>query len=212
MFREWSRPRRVRIGGSWAFVRDGRFWLLALPFFVCGYTTTGLIDTHLIPHALHHGIGETTASAALTALAAFNVTGVLIAGALTDRLDRGVMLAVIYAARAAALLALPFLTSPEGIFLFAAAFGLADFATVPPTTSLTRSIFRAGGWALAIGMIGGSHQAGSALGAFLGGWLYDVTGTYTYSFVSAAITLVIAAGLSYALRERARLRPAEATA
>ena len=61
-------------------------------------------------------------------------------------------------------------------------------------------------------MIGGSHQAGSALGAFLGGWLYDVTGTYTYSFVSAAITLVIAAGLSYALRERARLRPAEATA
>jgi predicted MFS family arabinose efflux permease len=204
--------RRVRVGGTWAFLRDGRFWLLALPFFVCGYTTTGLIDTHLIPHALHHGIGETTASAALTALAAFNVTGVLIAGALTDRLDRGVMLAAIYVARAATLLALPFLTSPEGLFLFAAAFGLADFATVPPTTSLTRSIFRAGGWALAIGLIGASHQVGSALGAFLGGWLYDLTGTYTYSFVSAAITLVLAAGLSYALRERARLRPAAATA
>jgi predicted MFS family arabinose efflux permease len=203
--------RRVRIGGSWAFARDGRFWLLAVPFFVCGYTSTGLIDTHLIPHALHHGIGETTASAALTALAAFNVTGVLIAGAFTDRLDRGVMLAAIYSARAATLLALPFLTSPEGVFLFAAAFGLADFATVPPTTSLTRSIFRAGGWALAIGMIGGSHQAGSALGAFLGGWLYDLTGTYTYSFVSAAITLFLAAGLSYALREPAELTPAEAT-
>jgi predicted MFS family arabinose efflux permease len=204
--------RRVRAGGSWAFLRDGRFWLLALPFFVCGYTTTGLIDTHLIPHALHHGIGETTASAALTALAAFNVTGVLIAGALTDRVDRGVMLAAIYAARAGALLTLPFLTSPEGVFLFAAAFGLADFATVPPTTSLTRSLFRAGGWALAIGLIGGSHQAGSALGAFLGGWLYDRTGTYTYSFISAALALVVAAGLSYALRERPRLTPAPAPA
>ncbi|HEV3407769.1 MAG TPA: MFS transporter [Gaiellaceae bacterium] len=204
--------RRMRAGGTWAFLRDGRFWLLALPFFVCGYTTTGLVDTHLIPHALHHGLAETTASAALTALAAFNVTGVLIAGALTDRLDRGVMLAAIYAARAASLLALPFLTSPEGLFLFAAAFGLADFATVPPTTSLTRSIFRAGGWALAIGLLGASHQAGSALGAFLGGWLYDRTGTYTYSFVSAAVTLVIAAGLSYALRERPRLTPAPAPA
>jgi predicted MFS family arabinose efflux permease len=204
--------RRVRTGGSWAFARDGRFWLLAVPFFVCGYTSTGLIDTHLIPHAVHHGIGETTASAALTALAAFNVTGVLIAGAFTDRFDRGVMLAAIYSARAATLLALPFLTSPEGMFLFAAAFGLADFATVPPTTSLTRSIFRAGGWALAIGTIGGSHQAGSALGAFLGGWLYDLTGTYTYSFVSAAVTLFIAAGLSYGLREPPALTPAEARA
>jgi predicted MFS family arabinose efflux permease len=204
--------RRSRGGGSWSFLADGRFWLLALPFFVCGYTTTGLIDTHLIPHALHHGIGETTASAALTALAAFNVTGVLVAGALTDRLDRGVMLAAIYGARAATLLVLPFLTSPEGLFLFAAAFGLADFATVPPTTSLTRSIFRAGGWALAIGLIGGAHQAGAALGAFLGGWLYDQTGTYSYSFLSAAVTLVVAAGLSYALRERPRLRPAAATA
>jgi MFS family permease len=203
--------RRVRAGGAWAFTRDRRFWLLALPFFVCGYTTTGLVDTHLIPHALHHGVGETTASAALTALAAFNVTGVLVAGAFTDRVDRGVMLAGIYAARAATLLALPFLTSPEGLFLFAAAFGLADFATVPPTTSLTRSIFRAGGWALAIGVIGASHQAGSALGAFLGGWLYDLTGTYTYSFVSAAIALIVAAGLSYALRQPARLRPAAAT-
>jgi predicted MFS family arabinose efflux permease len=203
--------RRVTGAGSWAFLRDGRFWLLAVPFLVCGYTTTGLIDTHFIPHALHHGVGETTASAALTTLAAFNMTGVLGAGALTDRVDRGLMLAVIYGARAATLLVLPFLTSPEGLFLFAAAFGLADFATVPPTTSLTRSTFRAGGWAVAIGLIGASHQAGSALGAFLGGWFYDRTGTYTYSFVSAAVALVVAAGLSYALRTPAGLKPAAAT-
>jgi predicted MFS family arabinose efflux permease len=193
-----------QLEGGWRFLHDTRFWLLAIPFFVCGYTTTGLIDTHLIPHALHHGIGETTASAALTTLAAFNVTGVLIAGALTDSVDRGRMLALIYAARGVSLVALPFLTSTEGLFIFAVAFGLADFATVPPTTSLARTIFRSGGWAIALGLIGGSHQAGSALGAFLGGWLYDQTGTYTWSFISAAVTLVVAAGLSYGLRERPR--------
>ena len=191
-----------QLEGGWRFLRDTRFYLLALPFFVCGYTTTGLIDTHLIPHALHHGIGETTAAAALTTLAAFNVTGVLIAGALTDSVDRGRMLAVIYAARGVSLVALPFLTSTEGLFLFAIGFGLADFATVPPTTSLVRTIFRSGGWAIALGLIGGSHQAGSALGAFFGGWLYDQTGTYTWSFLSAAVTLVVAAGLSFGLRER----------
>jgi MFS family permease len=200
--------RVVRVGALGRLLADARFWLLTVPFFVCGYTSTGLTDTHLIPYALHHGVAEGTASAALTTLAAFNMAGVLVAGALTDRLDRGRMLALIYAARAVSVLALPFLTSAEGLFLFAVAFGLADFATVPPTTSLARSLFRSGGWALALGLISGAHQAGSALGAFLGGWLYDQTGTYTYSFTSAAAALVVAAALSYALRERARLRPA----
>ena len=198
--------------GAGRLLRDTRFWLLAVPFFVCGYTSTGLTDTHLIPYALHHGVAEGTASAALTTLAAFNMAGVLIAGALTDSVDRGRMLATIYAARAVSVLALPFLTSAEGIFLFAVAFGLADFASVPPTTSLARSLFRTGGWALALGLISGAHQAGSALGAFLGGWLYDQTGTYTYSFTSAAAALLVASALSFALRERSGLRtlPVEA--
>ena len=196
--------RVVGVGAGRLF-RDTRFWLLAVPFFVCGYTSTGLTDTHLIPYSLHHGLSEGTASAALTTLAAFNMAGVLIAGALTDSVDRGRMLALIYAARALTVLALPFLTSAEGIFLFAVAFGLADFATVPPTTSLARSLFRTGGWALALGLIGAAHQAGSALGAFLGGWLYDQTGTYTFSFTSAAAALLVASALSFALRERPRL-------
>jgi MFS family permease len=203
---------RLVDSGGGRLIRDGRFWLLALPFFVCGYTSTGLTDTHLIPYALHHGMAEGTASAALTTLAAFNMAGVLIAGAFTDSLDRGRMLALIYAVRALTVLALPFITSPEGLFLFAAAFGLADFATVPPTTSLARSLFHAGGWALALGLISGAHQAGSALGAFLGGWLYDQTGTYTYSFTSAAAALLVAAALSFALRERGGLTPATARA
>ena len=196
-------------GSTGTLAGSGPFWLLAIPFFVCGYTTTGLVDTHLIPHALHHGLSETTASGALTTLAAFNMAGVLVAGALTDRVDRGRMLAVIYAVRAGSLLVLPFLTSAEGLFLFAAAFGLADFATVPPTTSLARSLFKSGGWALALGFVAAAHQAGAALGAFLGGWLYDRTGTYSWSFTSAAAALVGAAVLSYALRDRGEPTPAE---
>jgi predicted MFS family arabinose efflux permease len=189
-------------GGFGTIARTPGFWLLLVPFFICGYTSTGLTDTHLIPYATDHHIAEATASAALATLAAFNVVGVLVAGYLTDRVDRGKLLAATYVARAAALFVLPALTSAGPIFVFAAFFGLADYATVPPTTSLTRSVCRAGGWGFALGLIGASHQVGSALGAWLGGWLFTRTGSYDYSFSSAAVALLVAAALSYLLRER----------
>ncbi len=196
-----ARRREEPSGTALGILGERPFWLLAVPFFVCGFTTTGLIDTHLVPYAVDHHVGEATASGALATLAAFNTIGVLIAGALTDRVDRGRMLAVVYAARGVSLLFLPFVTTPAGLFAFAVVFGLADFATVPPTTSLTRSLFRSGGWALALGLVFGAHQAGAALGAWLGGWLQDLTGTYHLSLLSAAVTLALASLLSYALRE-----------
>ncbi len=72
---------------------------------------------------------------------------------------------------------------------------------MPPTTSLTRTLFREGGWALALGVISAAHQAGSALGAYLGGWLFDATGRYVYALVSAAAALLVAALLSALTRE-----------
>jgi predicted MFS family arabinose efflux permease len=193
---------RAGRGGFRTIAGTPGFWLLLVPFFICGYTSTGLTDTHLIPYATDHHIAEATASAALATLAAFNVVGVLVAGFLTDRIDRGKLLAATYTARAASLFVLPALTSAGPIFVFAAFFGLADFATVPPTTSLTRSVCKEGGWGFALGLIGASHQVGSALGAWLGGWLFTRTGSYDYSFSSAAVALLVAAALSYVLRER----------
>jgi MFS family permease len=197
-----ERSSRTDGSGFGTIARTPGFWLLLVPFFICGYTTTGLTDTHLIPYATDHHIAEATASAAFATLAAFNVAGVLVAGFLTDRIDRGKLLAATYTARAASLFVLPALTSAGPIFVFAAFFGLADYATVPPTTSLTRSVCKEGGWGFALGLIGASHQVGSALGAWLGGWLFTRTGSYDYSFSSAAVALLVAAALSYLLRER----------
>jgi predicted MFS family arabinose efflux permease len=199
---EAGQSTRTGGGGFATIARTPGFWLLLVPFFICGYTSTGLTDTHLIPYATDHHIAEATASAALATLAAFNVVGVLVAGFLTDRVDRGKLLAATYTARAASLFVLPALTSAGPIFVFAAFFGLADYATVPPTTSLTRSVCKQGGWGFALGLIGASHQVGSALGAWLGGWLFTRTGSYDYSFSSAAAALLVAAGLSYLLRKR----------
>lgn len=182
--------------------RDPRFWLLLLPFMICGYTTSGMIETHLIPFALDHHIEQGTASAAMATLAAFNIMGVLLAGAFTDRVDRGKMLAGIYAMRAGTLLILPFVTNATGLFVFGVLFGVADFSTVPPTTSLTQTVFRSGGWAVAIGIISASHQVGSALGAWLPGLIFQRTGSYTIAWVSGAVSLVAASYLSYRLKDQ----------
>jgi MFS family permease len=188
------------IGGLKVLVRTPGFWLLLVPFAVCGYTSTGLTDTHLIPYATDHHLSEATASAALATLAAFNVAGVLVAGVFTDRVDRGKLLAGVYLLRAVSLFLLPALTSPTLLFVFAALFGIADFASVPPTTSLTRTVCIKGGWGFALGLIGASHQVGSAFGAWFGGWVFEQTGDYEISFLLSAVALLVAAGLSYSLR------------
>ena len=187
-------------------VRERRFWLLLIPFFICGYTTTGMIETHLIPFALDHHVAQATASAALATLAAFNVAGVLISGVLTDRIDRGKMLGWIYLMRAATLLILPFITNATGLFVFGALFGVADFSTVPPTTSLTQTVFRTGGWAVAIGIISASHQIGSAMGAWVPGVILETTGSYSMAFVSGSVALLVAAYLSFSLRESTQIK------
>jgi MFS family permease len=186
--------------GLRAVARDRRFWLLLLPFMVCGYTTTGLIDPHLIPYATGHHIGTGTASFIASVLAGFNVCGVMLAGILTDRVDRGLLLAGIYGMRGLTLLALPLLSSPGELLVFAMVFGLADYATVPPTTSLARSSFAPGTWALALSIISASHGVGASIGAIAGGWLFDITGGYGAFFVSAAFALAAASFMSLSLR------------
>lgn len=196
------------LAGRWsAMTKNVNFWRLAVPYAICGFTTTGLIDTHFIPHAHDYGISISRASSALATLSAFNVLGVLVGGSITDRVDRGKMLAAIYLSRGAILLSLPYLTNPTGIFLFAALFGLADFVTVPPTTSLARSTFPTG-WALPLGILGAAHELGSAAGASLGGWSHDLTGSYQTILVTSSLLLLVATALSWQTRTRRRPAPA----
>lgn len=175
-------------------VRD--FWLLALPFFICGITSTGITDTHLVAYMQGCGLTGGVASSLAAGLALFNLIGSFGSGLLTDKVDPRKLLFVIYATRGVVLLLLPALTSTEALTVFAVIFGLADFSTVAPTTALARIAFPDGGWALVLGMIGFTHQMGSALGGAVGGALYDATGGYGAFFVAAAATCAAAAVLS----------------
>jgi predicted MFS family arabinose efflux permease len=190
---ERSRQAPVSIG---SVLRQRDFWLLGVPFFICGVTSTGVTDTHLVAYMQGCQIGGGTASSLAATLALFNLAGTFGSGLLTDRVNPRKLLASVYLCRGVVLLLLPLLRSTELLAVFAVTFGLADFSTVPPTTALAQRSFRAGGFGLVLGLIGAAHQVGSALGSEIGGLLYDATGGYGAFFVSAAGVCLIAAVLS----------------
>ena len=176
-------------------LRSTDFWLLAGSFFVCGFTSNGLIGTHLIPHAVEHGFTEVAAASALALLGALNIVGTLASGWLTDRYDNRKLLAGYYGFRALSLLALPIVYDMQGLLLFAVVYGLDWIATVPPTVNLTATIFGRASVGTLYGWIWFSHMIGAALAAYAGGFFRVALGDYHLTFVSAAIMGFIAVGL-----------------
>jgi sugar phosphate permease len=172
------------------------FWLLAGSFFVCGYTSNGLIGTHLIPHAVEHGFTENVAAGALALIGAFNVVGTICSGYLTDRFNPRMLLATYYAFRAASLVLLPVVTTESGLLAFSVLFGLDYIATVPPTVALTAERFGRANLATVFGWISFAHMVGGAIASYASGLARDVFGDYTLAFIVAAIFGFIAAALS----------------
>jgi MFS family permease len=185
------------------------FWLLAGSFWVCGYTTSGLVLTHLIPHATEHGFHAGQAAQALGVMGALNVVGTVLSGWVCDRFGQKGPLAAYYLLRGVSLLFLPYVDTVPGLFAFAAIFGLNYISTVPATTALTAKIYGRYSVGELSGWIFFSHQVGSAVGSLVGGYLYDRLGDYTAAFHSAAVVAFVATGLVLAIREEpAARRPA----
>jgi sugar phosphate permease len=194
--------------GMAGLLRSRGFWVLAAPFFVCGLTTTGFVDTHLIPLAQDRGIAQATTGLAVALLAAANVTGILASGPLADRVDNRLLLAGLYATRALSFVALYLLAGGAALLAFALLFGLVDFSTVAPTQWLAARYVEPRTVGLAFGCLNGIHQLGSAIGAWLPGLAYDATGSYDEVMVAAAIVLAVASATCLALP---RPRPLGAT-
>jgi MFS family permease len=191
------------------------FWLLMGTFFVCGYTSNGMVLTHFMPHALEHNFSALEASAALGVMGAMNIVGTIGSGWLCDRFGRRGPLATYYFIRGVALVFLLYVWNVPSLHFWAALFGLNYISTVPPTTTLTANIYGRYSVGELSGWIFFSHQVGSALGAAGAGWIYEWTGSYSPAFVSAAVMAFVAAGLSMLIREEPistrPLQPAPAT-
>ncbi len=184
------------------------FWLLMGSFFVCGYTSNGMVLTHFMPHALEHNFTAMQASAALGVMGALNIVGTLGSGWLCDRFGRRGPLAIYYFLRGLSLIFLLYVWDVPSLHLWAALFGLNYISTVPPTTTLTANIYGRFSVGELSGWIFFAHQVGSALGAAGAGWIFEWTGSYSSAFVSAAIMAFLAAGMAWMIREEPlRSRP-----
>ncbi len=170
------------------------FQLLMAGYFVCGFQVV-FIGVHMPSYLKDKGLSPMVASYALALIGLFNVFGTYIAGSLGQRLAKRKILAFIYFARALAIavfLVVPL--SPLSVYLFASVMGLLWLSTVPPTNATVAQIFGVAHMSMLSGFVFFSHQIGSFMGVWLGGYLYDRTGSYDVVWY-IAIALGIFAGL-----------------
>ncbi|RFB18848.1 MFS transporter [Bacillus sp. HNG] len=183
-----------------------QFWFLMLPFAVCGFTTTGLMDTHLIPLSHHHGFSATVTGTAVSILAACNIVGILLSGVIIDYWSSRKLLVFIYFTRALSIGILVYSHNTVLLLIFAAIFGFVDFATVAPTQLLLTQYFKNYSIGFIVGCLSLSHQIGSALGAYIPGLLYSNHGNYELSLYISILIVLAAAIMNLLLPEPNRIK------
>lgn len=182
---------------------DRSYSLLTLGYFVCGFQVV-FIGAHLTPYLLDKGTPAHVGVTALMLVGLFNCIGTYVAGVVAGTMPKRYVLSFIYFMRSVvivAFLAVPL--SPWSVYVFASAIGVLWLSTVPPTNALIAQIYGA----RYLGMLGGivffSHQIGSFLGAWLGGKLYDATGSYDIVWMICIGLGVFAALVHLPIDERA---------
>jgi len=184
------------------------FWILSGCFFICGVTANGLIGTHLIPHAIEHGIPQVTAATAVGIMGGASFIGTTISGYLVDRIDPRKVLATVYALRGSALLFLPFVSDSVGLFSFAVLYGLDWYASGPATTTIIARVWGPERVGRIFGLAFMFHQLGGASAAIGGGWVRMHFGDYQNAFLVGGCLGLVAACLALILRRTGRTAPA----
>jgi MFS family permease len=182
-------------------VRVRNFWFLFATFFICGFTTNGLIGTHFIALCSDQGIPEVRAAGLLAMMGLFDLVGTTASGWLTDRYDPRKLLFMYYGLRGLSLMFLPFSDfSIYSLGIFAVFYGLDWIATVPPTLKLAVESFGERDAPIVFGWIVAGHQLGAASAAFMAGALRQAQGNYLLAFVISGATGIIAALIALQIR------------
>jgi MFS family permease len=188
--------------------RHRGYVLLTLGFFVCGFQVV-FIGIHLPAYLADRGLPPHVAVLALALIGLFNIVGTYTTGWLGSRVPRRHILSTIYFSRSVVIALFVWLPlSPATVYGFAVALGLLWLSTVPPTNTIVAGIFGVRYLAMLTGFVFLSHQVGSFLGAWLGGYLYDRTGSYDMVWWLAIALGVVAGLLNLPIDERAVRRPA----
>ena len=182
------------------------FQLLMAGYFVCGFQVV-FIGVHMPSYLKDKGLSPQVASYALALIGLFNVFGTYAAGVLGQKMQKKNILAFIYFARAIAIsLFLLAPLTPTSVYVFSSVMGLLWLSTIPPTNATVAQIFGVAHLSMLGGFVFFSHQIGSFLGVWLGGYLYDKTGSYDIVWYIAIGLGVAAALVNLPVKEAAIVR------
>jgi predicted MFS family arabinose efflux permease len=205
----------VRDQSIWEALKEAfkypSFQLLMAGYFVCGFQVV-FIGVHMPSYLKDKGLSPQVASYALALIGLFNVFGTYIAGSLGQKMPKKWILSFIYLARAVAIsifLIAPL--TPWSVYIFASVMGLLWLSTVPPTNATVAQIFGVAHLSMLGGFVFFSHQIGSFMGVWLGGLLYDKTGSYDIVWYISIALGIFAALVNLPVREEAisrSLKPA----
>ena len=183
-----------------AFVHKG-YILLALGFFVCGFQIT-LVGTHIPGYMQDRGMEGWSATIILALIGFFNIFGTLGMGYLGTKYKKKNLLSILYALRAVSICV--FIFSPPSLLnsiIFGITFGLLWLSTVPPTNGIVAQIFGTKYLSTLFGIVFLCHQFGAFAGAFLGGYFYDLYGSYDYAWYIAIALSIFATLVHYPIDE-----------
>jgi len=197
-------------------LRNPSFRLLTLGYFVCGFQVV-FIAVHLAPYLKDLSVNypavgaPAVATTALALIGLFNIFGTYSAGIFGQRFPKRYLLSGIYLGRSIAIVAFLWIPpSPLSTYVFAAVMGFLWLSTIPLTNGIVAQIFGVKYLTMLSGLIFFSHQLGSFCGAFLGGYLFDQTGSYLIVWEIAIALGVFAFLVNLPVQERAITRTANA--
>ena len=178
------------------------YWLLTAGFFVCGFQVT-FIATHLPAYVVDSGLSAGIGATALALIGLFNIIGSSFWGALGGKYSKKYSLSSLYLARAVLITALVFFpVSNLSVLLFASGMGFLWLGTVPLTSALIGQIFGVRYLSTLFGIVFFSHQIGAFLGVWMGGYVFDLTGSYDIVWYLSVALGIVSALLHWPINEQ----------
>lgn len=186
-------PFTVAFGALARASRSMDFWLLCITFGICGFSTNGLINTHLIAYCADNGISQVNGASILAVIGLFSLIGSTASGWLCDRYSPRVLLFWYYGLRGLSLVIIPFTGfDPLSLSVFSVFYGLDWVATGPATFALTNEVFGRRDAPIIVSWIFAAHQIGGALAAFGAGAVRDLSGSYLMAFIASGLACLLA--------------------
>ncbi len=186
-------PFTVAVGALSRASHSMDFWLLTASFAVCGLSTNGLINTHLIAYCADRGISQVAGADILAALGVFSLVGATLSGWMCDRFNPRVLLFWYYGLRGLSLIVIPFTQfDAVSLSIFSIFYGLDWVATGPATFALANEVFGRRDTPVIVAWIFAGHQVGGAIAAFGAGAVRSLTGDYFLAFLTSGLACLLA--------------------